>query len=312
MTTPAPVDGDPSSLLPPRPAGWLNPRTSAFARTLASVVGAGNRMLDRTPGARAFYRRQLRRTLEFRDVDVPVRAGRGGSGVDGFRIVFLSDLHAGSYLAASDFAWIFREVAAREPDLIVFGGDLINTGGEQIEAVLSALPELGARGLERAFAVPGNHERYWADLDAIAADLTRCGVRLLVNEGVRVSGSRGGSVWLAGVDEWGEGDPELEAAFAGRDPDEPTVLASHHPDLFGAACASLSGGLDLQLSGHTHGGQVRLFGWAPMRHSAMGYLAGRYERTDGVLYVGRGIGATILPLRVGAPPEVPVVTLRSR
>jgi hypothetical protein len=87
------------------------------------------------------------------------------------------------------------------------------------------------------------------------------------------------------------------------------ILLSHHPDVF---VESAVRGVDLQLSGHTHGGQVVFFGWAPMTHSNHGLWRGRYASAGAQLYVGRGIGTTGLPLRLGAPGEIAILELEIR
>jgi predicted MPP superfamily phosphohydrolase len=110
------------------------------------------------------------------------------------------------------------------------------------------------------------------------------------------------------VDDLTEGTPDLRAALRGRRQDETAVLVSHHPDFFFEACAV---DVDLQLSGHTHGGQIRVGGKAPLHHSRFGYDQGWFREADSRLYVGRGVGVTLLPVRVDAPPEVPIVTLRA-
>ena len=115
---------------------------------------------------------------------------------------------------------------------------------------------------------------------------------------------RGASLWVAGVDDLTEGEPRLTQALDGRHPAEPALLLSHHPDCFFAA-SQMS--VDLTLSGHTHGGQINFFGWSPIRHSRLGYHAGLYAERGCRLYVGRGVGATVIPLRVGAPPEIPLL-----
>ena len=99
------------------------------------------------------------------------------------------------------------------------------------------------------------------------------------------------------------------ADVAGLGPDgEATVLLSHHPDVFRPASER---GIDLQISGHTHGGQIRFGPWAPVSHSKYGYVSGLFERADSRLYVSRGVGVSFAPLRFGAPPEVPTLTLRT-
>ena len=127
---------------------------------------------------------------------------------------------------------------------------------------------------------------------------------MLLNRGVRLE-HRGSRLWLGGVDDRTEGEPDVAAALDGRAPGEPAVLLSHHPDVFHQAAEH---DIDLQLSGHTHGGQVKLFGWTPWAHSR--FVAGLYRRGDAQLYVGRGAGVTAFPLRIGARPEVAFVQLR--
>ena len=117
---------------------------------------------------------------------------------------------------------------------------------------------------------------------------------------------RGASLWVAGVDDLTEGEPRLTHALDGRHPDEPVLLLSHHPDYF---FESSQMDVDLTLSGHTHGGQIVLFGMTAIRHSSLGYHQGLFERQGCRLYVGRGVGVTVLPLRIGAPPEIPLLRL---
>jgi predicted MPP superfamily phosphohydrolase len=128
-------------------------------------------------------------------------------------------------------------------------------------------------------------------------------VRVLTNVGVRLQRD-GATLWLCGVDDLTEGEPDLRAALHGREEGEPAVLLSHHPDFFFEAAAA---DVDLTLSGHTHGGQIRIGGWAPLHHSRLGYQKGWYEMEGCRLYVGRGVGVTLLPLRIGAPPEIPML-----
>jgi predicted MPP superfamily phosphohydrolase len=224
------------------------------------------------------------------------------------RIAFLSDLHAGHYLTAADLERLAGLLMALEPDLVCLGGDLINHFHEELAlldpmiACLSAAP-LGVH------AVPGNHD--YVDLGRIerwTSHLEGRGVRVLRNRGLRIE-HRGAGLWLCGVDDLTEGEPHLADALAGRRAGEPTLLLSHHPDVFREASAR---GVDLQLSGHTHGGQIRVFGWAPMNHSRFGWVEGVHARGDARLYVGRGAGVTALPLRIATRGEITLLTPRGR
>ena len=261
--------------------------------------------------ARALYRGEVRRGLSdwldrHRDVTRPeFRLARGGRGLDGLRVAFLSDVHAGNYLDEEDFTRVCARVANESPDLVCLGGDLVNLWEHEILHLRKGLsllqPPLGI------FAIYGNHEydasrepRLWRSV------LEEQGVEVLKNRGRRIA--RGGAtLWLAGVDDLLHGKPDLEAALDGSTPDEPIVLLAHHPDFFEEAADV---GVDLQLSGHTHGGQILIFGRTPLRHTHEGYWAGRFERDGAQLYVGRGIGVSLIPVRIGAPAEIAIVTLR--
>lgn len=261
-----------------------------------------NRVLDRLPPGRWLHQR-AQRGLQFSEVDMTLR--RGGEGLHGLRIAFLSDIHAGSFMNCSDLQRIFARVAASAPDLVCLGGDLINTREREIlmfrEALALLRPPLGV------YAVPGNHDHFWGrDLGLWEAFLREQGVRVLVNRGERVE-RNGHGLWVAGVDDLTEGQPDLAAALDGHRDDEPVLLLSHHPDFFFECAAA---GVDLTLSGHTHGGQIMIFGWTPLNHSLFGYWNGWFEEDRARLYVSRGVGVTLLPLRIGASPEIPVVRLQ--
>jgi predicted MPP superfamily phosphohydrolase len=136
------------------------------------------------------------------------------------------------------------------------------------------------------------------------------GVIQLCNRGMRVR--RGASsLWLAGVDDLTAGKPDLEAALAGLHNDEPALLLSHHPDLFREAAYA---GVDLTLSGHTHGGQITWFGRPLLRgthHTRFRYWHGRHYQDGAQLLVGRGVGVCVLPIRIAAAPEVLLIELQT-
>lgn len=287
----------------PPPRGPLSGRRTFWRRALASVVAACNRGLDRLPPLH-WLQQRVRSRLELTELELPLRPG--AEALDGLRLAFVSDTHAGSFCTADDLCALFARVMAAEPDLVLLGGDLINTREREIllfeRALASLRPRLGV------FAVPGNHDHFFGpDIGLWRAFLQGHGVQVLENRGVRIAHG-GGSLWLCGVDDLTEGTPDLAAALRGRCDGETAVLLSHHPDFFFEAAAV---DVDLQLSGHTHGGQIRIAGWAPIHHSRFGYERGWFVENDCRLYVSRGTGVTVLPLRIDAPPEVPIVTLRA-
>ena len=245
----------------PIPVGPLTGKRTALRRLAAYMAAAMNRSLDLLPVGRWLHRR-IQRALVLEQLEFEVR--RGAEGLHGLRVAFLSDLHAGSFMNGADLLRICERVASEEPDLVLFGGDLINTRERELLLYRDALKVLSPRlGM---YAVPGNHDHFWGkDIGLWTAFLQDCGVQVLRNRGVRIE-HNGGSLWLCGVDDLTEGDPDLREALAGRGPDEPALLLSHHPDFFFEAVAA---DVDLTLSGHTHGGQVRVMGKAPVHHSGL-------------------------------------------
>jgi predicted MPP superfamily phosphohydrolase len=263
-----------------------------------------NRGLDILPPGR-WVHRILQRRLVFSEVQVPL-VRPTAAGLSGLKIAFLSDIHAGSYLHAKDLTRLFSRVAEKQPHLVCLGGDLINTREREIllyrEALQLLSPDLGI------VAVPGNHDHSWQShwgTGFWAAFLRDQGVRVLINEGTRLTFG-GASFWLAGVDDLTEGKPDVSLALQGSTREEPKILLSHNPDLFYEASSI---GLDLTLSGHTHGGQVKVFGRVLLSHSHFGWHEGLFDEDGCYLYVGRGVGVTVVPVRIGAPAEVPIIEL---
>lgn len=286
----------------PPPIGLLIGKRTALRRWFACACAALNRLLDVLPFGRMLHAR-IRRSLEMPALEISMPAA---GGLDGLRIAFVSDVHAGSFLNEDDLTAIFARVAAAEPDLVLFGGDLINT--RERELLLYRKPLALLRPRYGMYAVPGNHDHFWGqDIGLWTAFLQDHGVRVLANHGVRIQHG-GSSLWLCGVDDLTEGVPDIRDALEGRRNGEPTILLSHHPDFFFEAAAC---DVALTLSGHTHGGQIRVGGKAPIHHSRFGYERGWFEENGCRLYVGRGVGVTLLPIRIDAPPEIPLITVRS-
>lgn len=281
----------------PLPVGPLTGRRTRLRRLVAHACAALNRLLDLLPPGRWLHR-WIQRDLQLSRLELPLPQ----PALAGLKLAFVSDIHAGSFMHEADLLRIFGLVAQQQPDLVCLGGDLINTRQRELQLLRRPLQLLAPPcGI---FAVPGNHDHFHgSDIGDWNAFLRGLGVQVLTNRGVRID--RGGaSLWLCGVDDLTEGEPDLAAALQGRADGEPCVLLSHHPDFFFEAAAA---GVELTLSGHTHGGQIRIGGWAPVHHSRFGYEAGWYESEGCRLYVGRGVGVTVLPLRIGAPPEIPLV-----
>ncbi len=228
--------------------------------------------------------------------------------LDGYTIAQISDVHAGLFVQERELEEGLSLVRAMKPDLIVATGDLVDHDPEYCALFARAFSRLEAR--DGLFCIYGNHD-YTTGRDLVADALRRAGVTLLVNEGRILRASEGGGFALLGLDElwgrrWGYEGPNLARALATvRAKDVPRVLLSHQPKTFDAHIGQVA----LQLSGHTHGGQINP-GFRPA-DLVMPYVSGRYVRGGTTLWVNRGFGVAGPPSRVGAPPEVTRVVLVS-
>lgn len=232
---------------------------------------------------------------------------RGGAdGESGFRIVQLSDLHIGPTLRERWLRAIVARVNALEPDLIVLTGDIVDGQVAHVARFAAGFAELRAE--HGVYFCTGNHDVY-SGIEAWSEELARLGLHPLRNE--RVAIGEPPLFDLAGVDDFAArhrsegGGPDFERALGGRDESRAVVLLAHQPPAISAAVAH---GVDLQLSGHTHGGQLWPFHVFTRLQTA--YRAGLYRVADSWLYVSRGTGFWGPPLRVFAPAEITELTLR--
>jgi predicted MPP superfamily phosphohydrolase len=237
-------------------------------------------------------------------VRVPLR--RLPSPMSGFRIIQVSDLHIGATLGGDWLKRIVEEVNAADPDVVVITGDLVDGSVAQLRGEVAPLANLRAR--HGVFFVTGNHE-YYSGVDDWLAELRRLGIRPLCNERVSI-GDGDHSFDLAGVHDWsgrrfGQAhQPDLARALEGRDPSRELVLLAHQPKQIHEAEKL---GVGLQLSGHTHGGQI--FPWGLVVRLDQPYVAGLSQHGSAHIYVSRGTGFWGPPMRVAAPPEISVLEL---
>lgn len=223
--------------------------------------------------------------------------------LDGFKVVHLSDLHHSPFTNIDHIARAVTIASRLEPDLVVLTGDYVSHDAKFIAPVAKILGEL--KGVHGTFACLGNHD-HWTDADTVTAKLRAAGIVVLVNEGLRLEVGDS-SFWLAGVDDHMVGKTDLSAALKDSFPDEMKLLLAHNPIIFRRAVRY---GVDLTLSGHTHGGQVRVRD-NDQRLIRRRRTAGLYERKDSQIYITRGIGTVVLPIRFQCPPEISVLELRS-
>lgn len=254
-----------------------------------------------------FFRERLR--LE--SVYAELRHRKLHPDLDGLRIVHISDIHYGFYYGADELKKLADAINELRPDLLALTGDLFDKEAEPYAIECEPLMKRLAAPLGK-FAVLGNHD-YHNKPDRIVQLYEASGFELLRNRN-KVLNVRGHRLQIAGLDDMLYGEPDLPAAFAGLDPDAFTLLLAHEPDF-----AERTGPYpaDLQLSGHSHGGQVRL-PWIGAVHTPPGgkkYVQGLYRlagERERYVYTNRGIGTTHLPIRFLCRPELTVITLRAR
>ena len=225
--------------------------------------------------------------------------------IDGLRIVHLSDLHYGPLVDPQHLERAIEIANDLNPDLIALTGDYISQDRSYAAGCAALVGRLRAR--HGVFAVLGNHD-HWTDAKLIA-DLFRAeGIRVLVNEGLRLD-INGEAFWLAGVDDTMVGLEDLPLALAGSTDGEFKLLLAHNPIILRRAWRA---DVDLVLSGHTHGGQVTL---RPEKNRSgrprRRLLRGLGRRGNTQIYVTRGLGTVVLPIRYGCPPEVSVLEMRA-
>lgn len=232
--------------------------------------------------------------------EVPIRLERLPRALDGFTIVQLSDLHLGAFVGEHEVARALELVRRARPHAIALTGDLVDHDLAYADELGRLTRRLGE--LAPVLAVPGNHDHY-AGVARVLDAVRGGGGTVLDNRSVRIAEAQ---LVVAGVDDlwprrfrFGRG-PDLDAALAGAHDEAPRILLAHQPVYFEES----SSRVDLQLSGHTHGGQFNLGLRAAELLLPNGWVAGRYTRGAAQLYVNRGFGTAGPPARLDATPEV--------
>jgi predicted MPP superfamily phosphohydrolase len=313
-STPAPGHCKPVLCLPALPCGANMPAAMAETATPRGAPGLTRRRLLKLMGAGlaavgacatcgacdALYLEpgwiRLER-LEVRLRGLPRR-------LDGFRIVQLSDLHRSSDVSVDHISQAVELALQEHPDVVAMTGDFVTGSAEYASSCAAALQPLAKGG--RAFACLGNHD-HWTDADVVERAISAVGITVLRNDARELADG----LWLAAVDDVWEQQADLHRALRSAPTGAGLVLLAHEPDY--ADVVAADGRVGLQLSGHSHGGQVRLplLGALVVPYLAEKYDCGLYELPGLTLYVNRGVGLIQPTVRFNCSPEVALITLRA-
>jgi predicted MPP superfamily phosphohydrolase len=248
---------------------------------------------------------------------VGVKLKRLPAEFDGLRIAQLSDIHFNSFLTASHLDRVIELTNAQKPDLVIITGDLVTAAVHRRQRKAKAAQAWPCANMLRriesplgCFAVLGNND-YGADADVVAEALsTGSQIQVLRNRAIALERA-GSRLWLAGIDNVTAARAKPEAALRGVPKQECTVVAVHEPDY---ADVMRKFPVDFQVSGHSHGGQIRFPGVGALYLPPWGrkYPMGHYQLGELQLYTNRGIGVIGLPVRFLCPPEISVFTLKAQ
>ena len=237
---------------------------------------------------------------------VAIPAPADHPGLAGLRVGFVTDTHVGPFISSDDLARATALLANERPDLILLGGDYVSESPRYAGSAAEIIGYLVSETPLGGYAVLGNHDLS-VSASKVTAALDNVGVAVLRNQTTSVSYG-GETLWIAGIDETLLGRPDPDATFA-QVPNGAAALALWHEPQFAEETAAQ--GAFLQLSGHTHGGQIRLPGVGPVGLPIHGkrYVMGLNRAAGMAIYTARGVGVYRPPLRFNCPPEVTLVAL---
>ena len=231
----------------------------------------------------------------------------------GLRVAQISDIHMGGWMNLERLQRAADLVLEQKPDVLLItgdfliGGDIAAISEQTIQDLMTGLARLAAS--VPTFAVLGNHD-YWVDVQTVRQVLSACGIMELTNTVFTLQREEE-MLHLCGVDDLWEGNARLDDVIAQLKDNSSAILLAHEPDFADTSAATRR--FDLQLSGHTHGGQIVLpwIGPPVLPYLGRKYPSGLYKIGEMFQYTNRGIGMARLPLRINCPPEITLFVLES-
>ncbi|SHI93116.1 hypothetical protein SAMN02745163_01045 [Clostridium cavendishii DSM 21758] len=234
---------------------------------------------------------------------------------NGFKIIQFADTHLGDFYSLEDLEKLVIKINDQKPDLVIFTGDLIDNSStyDKTKSIAPILNKIQAS--KGKFAVYGNHDLGGAGAKVYDDIMKKSGFKLLSNSKTSISLERGKKISLFGLDDFMLGNPNISSTFKDLNKDDYNILLVHEPDV---ADRLTDYNIDLQISGHSHGGQVRLPFYGPIISPpyAKNYNVSHYTVNENSrpyeLYVNTGIGNTKNPFRFMNPPNITVITLNNK
>lgn len=239
-------------------------------------------------------------------VQVPVTLPRLSPALEGYRIVQITDIHADGWMDADRIAQITQQVNAQKPDLITLTGDYVTKNAEKFSPALKSLSALNAP--DGTIAILGNHDE-WTNPKLITEVLESSNIKVLKNQVITLD-RKGGLLNIAGLGDAWSGEDDMEKVLQQLPGIGASIMLAHEPDVADRTVETKK--FDLQLSGHSHGGQVSLpfmkLVTPPLGHK---YPVGQYQIGDLIQYTSRGVGTSGIRVRFNCRPEITVITLHA-
>ncbi|MEZ5424796.1 MAG: metallophosphoesterase [Pyrinomonadaceae bacterium] len=275
-----------------------------LSERISSVVGSETPFRDLAGNLSKVARSALNEANSLSVERITINLKRLPKNLDGFRLVHLSDIHHSPFTDLEHIRRTVEVANSLNPDIFVLTGDYVSHESEYIVPVAEVLGDLDAEF--GTYACLGNHD-HWTDGDLVTDSLQNQNIKVLNNQGFRFT-ARDASFWLCGVDDYMVGKTDLKAALRGAFPDEMKMLLAHNPIIVRRAARI---GVDLMLSGHTHGGQVKIRDDEKRILPRRRLKNGLHRRKETQIYITRGIGTVVLPVRYQCPPEISHIELRT-
>lgn len=282
---------------------YARARKVKLAQRIYSAVGSETPLRDLASSFSLVARNAINEANTLTIEKVTIRLKRLPKNLDGFRLVHLSDIHHSPFTSLEHISRAVRIANELKPDMFILTGDYVSHDAEYIAPAAKVLGSLESEF--GTFACLGNHD-HWTDAELVTKYLREADIKVLNNEGFRFR-ARNASFWLAGVDDYMAGQTDLPSALRGSFPDEMKMLLAHNPKTLPRAARA---GVDLMLSGHTHGGQVKIRDEEKRILPRRKFASGLYRRRETQVYITRGIGTVVLPVRYGCPPEISLIQLQ--